>query len=318
MTGAHKKYVSQFSMMGTVITITLFAPNQPIVEALYNYLATMDRVFSMNRPDSELMAINRHAGQHPVAVSPICFDLIQRAVTASQQQATSFNVLMGPVVKLWRIGFGGQTVPEQAAIDQALALTDPNAVVLDAAQHSVYLTHPGMMLDLGAIAKGYFADQMIGQLQAAGIDQAIVNLGGNVKLLGCNPTTPTGQWTVGIQAPKAPRGYPALQVVTTAKTVVTSGIFERYFRIGNRVYHHILDPQTGYPVARPIEQVSILTTNSEYAEILSTVAFFKGVTAGVNYINQLPQVEAIFIDHQQQIHTTAGLQHLSEGVYQYE
>ncbi|WP_130851132.1 FAD:protein FMN transferase [Lactiplantibacillus mudanjiangensis] len=318
MVMTQKKYISQFTMMGTVITITLFTPNQPLVEALYDYLAKMDQTFSMNRPDSELMAINRQAGVQPVVVSPTCFDLVQRAVKASQVYSQSFNVLMGPVVKLWRIGFGGQTVPASTQIQRCLALTNPQDLVLDAQAHSVYLTKPGMQLDLGAIAKGYFADQLIERLQQAGVTQAIVNLGGNVKVLGVNPTTDTGLWAVGIQAPKAPRGTPVLQVVTPAKTVVTSGIFERYFRIGSKCYHHILDPQTGYPVANPIEQVSILTDQSEYAEILSTVSFFKGAVAGVRWLNQLPNVEAIFIDRQQHVHVTAGLQHLSEGVYCYE
>jgi thiamine biosynthesis lipoprotein len=313
-----KKYLSQFTMFGTVVTITLFTPNQPLIEQVYDYLVKMDQTFSMNRPDSELMRINQQAGHAPVTVSSTCFELIQTALTASRDYQDSFNVLIGPLVKLWQIGFGGQQVPPQSAIQARLALMTPADVQLDAVKQTVWLTKPGMMLDLGAIAKGYFADQVILQLQQAGVTHAIVNLGGNVKILGENPLTPTGQWVVGIQAPKAPRGYPALQLVTPAKTVVTSGIFERYFKVGTKLYHHILDPQTGYPVEKPIEQVSIITTSSTLAEILSTVAFFKGATAGRQLIDRLPNVEAIFIDQNQQIQTTAGLQHLSEGVYVYE
>jgi len=316
MVNVAKKYLSQFTMFGTVITITLFKPNQPLIEQLYDYLVKMDQTFSMRRSDSELAAINRQAGRAPVKVSATCFELIQTAITYSKQYATSFNVLIGPLVQLWKIGFGGQQVPASAEIQVRLALMDPTQVQLDTAAQTVYLTQVGMQLDLGAIAKGYFADQLILRLQQAGVTQAIVNLGGNVKILGANPLTPTEQWVVGIQAPKAPRGYPVLQLVTPAKTVVTSGIFERYFKVGSRIYHHILDPQTGYPVARPIAQVSIITDNSTLAEVLATVAFFKGATAGVNLINHLPNVEAIFIDQDQQIQTTAGLQQVSEGVYQ--
>ena len=319
MTAAvQKKYISQFTMMGTVISLTLFKPNQPVVEAVYDYLQQMDQVFSVNRTDSELSAINQQAGQRPVQVSPACFQLIQDALAYSQQYADSFNVLIGPLVKLWRIGFGGHTVPTAADIQQNLQQMDLTQVTLDAKQHSVYLRQTGMQLDLGAIAKGYFADRIVEQLRQAGIDNAIVNLGGNVKLLGKNPLTIDSRWQVGIQAPTAPRGNPVLQVTMPARTVVTSGIFERYFKIGEQRYHHILDPQTGYPVENQVDQVSIITEQSELAEVLATVTYFQGSEQGLRLIESLPNTEAIFIDKQQQITVTSGLKPRREGVFEIE
>lgn len=315
MTAPQKKYVSQFTMMGTVISLTFFEPQQAAVEATYDYLQRMDQVFSMNRPDSELNAINQRAGQHPVVVSTTCFSLIQAALAYSRQHADSFNVLIGPLVKLWRIGFGGQQVPPAAEVQRCLGLMNLDQVVLNAAEHSVFLKQPGMQLDLGAIAKGYFADQIVAQLQAAGITRAIVNLGGNVKLLGDNPLAADTRWQVGVQAPAAPRGYPVLQVNMPAKTVVTSGIFERYFMVNGRRYHHILDPQTGYPVENQVDQVTIITDQSELAEVLSTVAYFKGPQAGAALIETLPGTEAIFIDHQQQVTVTSGLEPRRKGVF---
>jgi len=313
-----KKYVSQFAMMGTVISLTLFEPNQPAVEAVYDYLQQMDQVFSVNRPDSELSAINQQAGQRPVQVSPACFQLIQDALAYSQQYADSFNVLIGPLVKLWRIGFGGHMVPAAEDIQRSLQQMDLTQVTLDAKQHSVYLRQSGMQLDLGAIAKGYFADRIVDQLRQAGIANAIVNLGGNVKLLGENPLATDARWQVGIQAPAAPRGYPVLQVTMPARTVVTSGIFERYFKIGEQRYHHILDPQTGYPVENQVDQVSIITEQSELAEVLATVTYFQGSEQGVRLIESLPNTEAIFIDKQQQITVTSGLKPRREGVFEIE
>ncbi|WP_047998529.1 FAD:protein FMN transferase [Lactiplantibacillus herbarum] len=313
-----KKYVSQFAMMGTVISLTLFEPNQPAVEEVYDYLQQMDQIFSVNRPDSELSAINQQAGQQSVQVSPACFQLIQDALAYSQQYADSFNVLIGPLVKLWRIGFGGHEVPAAEAIQQSLQQMDLAQVTLNAEQHSVYLRQPGMQLDLGAIAKGYFADRIVDQLRQAGIANAIVNLGGNVKLLGENPLATDARWQVGIQAPAAPRGYPVLQVTMPARTVVTSGIFERYFKIGEQRYHHILDPQTGYPVENQVDQVSIITEQSELAEVLATVTYFQGPEQGVRLIESLPNTEAIFIDKQQQITVTSGLKPRREGVFEIE
>lgn len=312
---SQKKYVSKFQMMGTVISITLFEPNQPLVEASYDYLQRMDQVFSMNRSDSELMAINQQAGIRPVQVSATAFALIQDALHYSKRHRDSFNVLIGPLVKLWRIGFGGDQVPSSAEIQRRLRLMDYSQVVLDAPAQTVYLKRAGMQLDLGAIAKGYFADQLIQQFQQAGVTSAIVNLGGNVKLLGPNPLTTDGRWEVGVQAPQAIRGIPVLQVQMPARTVVTSGIFERYFKVGTQMYHHILDPQTGFPVQNQVDQVTIITEQSELAEVLATVCYFKGPQAGVALIEQYPKTEAVFIDHQQQIFVTSGLQPRHEGVY---
>lgn len=302
-------------MMGTVISITLFEPNQPLVEASYDYLQRMDQVFSMNRSDSELMAINQQAGVRPVQVSVTAFSLIQDALHYSKRHVDSFNVLIGPLVKLWRIGFGGDQVPSAAEIQRRLRLVDLSQVVLDAPAQTVYLKQVGMQLDLGAIAKGYFADQLIQQFQQAGVTSAIVNLGGNVKLLGLNPLTTDGRWEVGVQAPQAIRGIPVLQVKMPARTVVTSGIFERYFKVGTKMYHHILDPQTGFPVRNQVDQVTIITEQSELAEVLATVCYFKGRQAGAALIEQYPKTEAVFIDHQQQIFVTSGLQPRHEGVY---
>ncbi|RDF81251.1 FAD:protein FMN transferase [Lactiplantibacillus plantarum] len=318
MIGTQKKYVSQFTMMGTVISLTLFEPNQLAVEAVYDYLQRMDGVFSVNRADSELAAINQYAGIHPVLVSTECFQLVSDAIKYTKQYVDSFNVLIGTLVKLWKIGFGGHQVPAAKGISQRLALLDTHEVILDEAQSSIYLRQSGMQLDLGAIAKGYFADQVVKQLQQAGITSAIVNLGGNVKLLGANPLTDNRRWQVGIQAPEAPRGYPALQVETPARTVVTSGIFERYFKIGNHRYHHILDPRTGYPVENQVDQVSIITERSELAEVLSTVAYFEGPNRGCQLIEQLPHTEAIFIDHEQQVTVTSGLTPRRKGVFTIE
>ncbi|AVK62512.1 FAD:protein FMN transferase [Lactobacillus sp. CBA3605] len=304
--------------MGTVISITLFERNQPVVEAVYDYLQRMDQVFSMNRPDSELSAINRQAGQQPVAISAPGFQLIEAALAYTRQYPASFNVLIGPLVKLWRIGFGGQQVPSSTRIQACLALMDPNQVKLDSVRQTVYLQQPGMVLDLGAIAKGYFADQIVLQLQQAGVTQAIVNLGGNVKLLGSQPFTADQRWEIGIQNPTASRGQPLLQVQMPARTVVTSGIFERYFKVGQHVYHHILDPQTGYPVENKLAQVSIITAQSELAEVLATVCYFQGSQVGMATIEQLPGVEAIFIDRQQQVSVTSGLKPRRKGVYSIE
>ncbi len=313
-----KRYVSQFSMMGTIISLTLFEQNQDAVESVYDYLAQMDRVFSANRGDSELSRINQQAGVAPVTVSDTAYGLIQDAIHYTRKHADSFNVLMGPLVKLWKIGFGGAQVPPKTEIAKRLTLIHSADVVLNENEHSVYLAQAGMQLDLGAIAKGYFADQISQQLQDQGITSAIIDLGGNVQILGTNPATSDGRWQIGIQDPQQQRGRPRLQVQAPAKTFVTSGIRERHFEINGRTYHHILDPQTGFPVTNDVQQVTIITDNSELAEVLSTVCFFKGCERGLAMVEGRKDVEAIFIDQTNAVHHTSGLTVTNKGVFSYE
>lgn len=315
-TQAHKKYVSQFAMMGTVISLTLFDHKPALVERVYDYLQTMTEIFSANDDDSTLGQINRNAGVAPVAVDATTFAFIQRALAATKKYHDSFNVLIGPLVKLWKIGFGGQTVPAKSAIATSLSRMNPDDVVLDETAHTVFLTQRGMQLDLGAIAKGYFADQVKARLQAAGVTSGIVDLGGNVQTWGMNPLAADDQWRIGIQNPNDTRGNALLNVVTPAQSFVTSGIRERYFKRDGRTYHHILDPQTGYPVRNDLLQVTVITENSELAEVLSTVSFFKGPQAGQTLIERLPDVEAVFVRRNGAVELTSGLVPQTKGVYQ--
>ncbi|ORM97267.1 Thiamine biosynthesis lipoprotein ApbE precursor [Lentilactobacillus parabuchneri] len=312
---AHKKYVSKFSMMGTIISLTLFEQNEAVVNGVYDYLVTMDKVFSANRSDSELSKINQNAGIKPVQVSQECFELIRDAIGYTKQFPESFNVLIGPVVKLWKIGFGGKKVPTDEEIKNRLKLVEPDNVILNPSQNSVFLQDTGMQLDLGAIAKGYFADRIIDQLKRNGIKSAIINLGGNVQILGENPTSVDQKWNIGIRNPNFEDGRSLAIVHTSPQTFVTSGVRERYFRVNGKTYHHILSPQTGYPVKNDIVQVSIITDNSELAEVYSTVCFFRGIQAGKRLIESTSNIEGIFVNERNEITVTEGIKDLGEGVY---
>lgn len=304
--------------MGTVVTTTLYEKRPDIIEEIYDYLKQMDILFSANRDDSELYKVNSNAGIKPVKVNQETFSLIRDAVSYSKKYYDSFNVLIGPLVKLWSIGFGGDKVPEPTDINRLIPLVHPDDVELNETKTTVFLQRPGMQLDLGAIAKGYFADNIISFLKSKNIDSGIIDLGGNVKFLGKNPTSDNGLWSLGIQNPFHKRNEPILNVHTSAKTFVTSGISERYMIIDDQIYHHILSPETGYPIHNDVAQVTIITDNSEQAEILSTVCFFKGKNDGLNLIEQLPNVEAVYVDSNNVVFHSSGLKETEKGVLAYE
>lgn len=197
--GKTKKFVYQFSIMGTVVTTTLYEKRPDVVEEIFDYLKRMDTLFSANRDDSELANVNSNAGIKPVKVSDETFSLVEDAVKYSKEYYDSFNVLIGPLVKLWAIGFGGDVVPDPKDIKRLIPLVHPDDVDLNKANKTVFLQRPGMQLDLGAIAKGYFADHIIRFLESKNIESGIIDLGGNVKFLGKNPTNNTGLWSLGFK-----------------------------------------------------------------------------------------------------------------------
>ncbi len=163
-----------------------------------------------------------------------------------------------------------------------------------------------MKLDLSGIAKGYITDQVKKVLVKDGVTSAIIDLGGNVYVLGPSPTNHSN-WTVGIQDPKKSRGTAIGSIPEMNKTIVTSGIYERYLKVGKTVYSHLMDPKTGYPFQNNLMGVSIVTKNLVDGDALSTATFDKGLEKGYQYIEQKRGTNAIFITKDKKVYVTSGL-----------
>ena len=261
-------------LMGTIITIQITHDDPaPLLTQVVQQLQSYEQRFNANTLDSELGQVNQQAGLAPVVVDPALYRLIDIGVQASLPAQDNLNIALGPLVQAWRIGFDDAHVPTQTAIHQALALSDPHDIVLDASQHSVFLKKGGMWLDLGALAKGYFADLIAEFLKQHAVTAALINLGGNVVVFGPNPNRPTGQWQMGIQDPSRSRGQYRLIVPVQDRSVVTSGIYERHLTQNGHDYHHILDRQTGYPVTTDVTSLTILSDRSLDGELWTTRLF---------------------------------------------
>ena len=179
------------------------------------------------------MDINHAAGLHPVQVSASTYNLIKLAVYESKQNF-GFNALIGPVVKLWHIGFKGAHVPTDAQIKAKMGLTNPDDVVLDDANQTVFLTKKGMELDLGGIAKGYIADRIRDLWRAYDVRAGIINLGGNVLFVNSSPKRASGEWILGVQDPKKKRGDNLTTATVHECSAVTSGTYERFLEINGK------------------------------------------------------------------------------------
>lgn len=278
-------------LMGSPILLKLFSPDEALASRVFNLIKKYEDLFTVNRAASQVMAVNHAAGSHPVAVSRPVYELIKCAKAASQLPQSAFNLAIGPLVKLWRIGFEGDRVPPAGHIAARLRITRAQDVVLDDAALTVYLTEPGMEIDLGAIAKGYIADRVRDYLHQQGTVNGLINLGGNVQTLG----TPQETWSVGLKKPFAGADALVGTIEVANKSVVTSGTYERWFEQDGKRWHHILDPRTGYPLENELESVTIISTDSLDGDIWTTLIFGLGVEKGMRALRARDDIEAIFI-----------------------
>ena len=260
--------------MGTTNQITLFGTDdERYLDDAIRFVNHYEDLLTVNRPVSAVMAINHAAGQSPVVVPPAVYQLVKRAVAVSNQHF-GFNAAIGPLVKLWHIGFADARVPSDLEIGQRRELIGSDEIVLDDERLSVYLPQAGMELDLGAIAKGYIADRLQDYLRSQGHVAAIINFGGNIVLMNAAPHKADGRWRIGVRDPLVRHGETIGLLTTTATSVVTSGVAERHLVADGQTYHHIIDPETGYPHDNELASVTVISPESIDGEIETTRLFF--------------------------------------------
>ena len=273
---ALEQEVGQHHALGTAITLQVFgARDKSVINDSFALIDHYEDLLTVNRDESEVMDVNHAAGKHPVQVSSGTYDLVKLAVEKSRENF-GFNALIGPVVKLWAIGFKNAHVPTAEQIKERMALIDPFKVDLDDTDQTIFLQKEGMELDLGGIAKGWIADRIKDYWRAYGVHAGIINLGGNILLVGDSPKRTSGQWSVGVQDPKESRGNNIASVMVPECSAVTSGTYERYLEVDGHKYHHLIDPRTGYPVETDLAGVTTFTKYSVEAEIECKRLFFAG------------------------------------------
>ena len=273
---ALEQQVGQHHALGTSITLQVFgARDKKVISDSFALIDHYEDILTVNRDESEVMDVNHAAGKKAVQVSSGTYDLIKLAVEESRENF-GFNALIGPIVKLWSIGFKNAHVPEPEQIKERMKLIDPYSVDLNDLDQTVYLRKAGMELDLGGIAKGWIADRIRDLWRAYGVHAGIINLGGNILLVGDSPKRANGQWSVGVQDPKEPRGKNITSVMVPQCSAVTSGTYERYLEVAGHKYHHLIDPRTGYPVETNLAGVTTFTKDSVEAEIECKRLFFAG------------------------------------------
>lgn len=228
-------------------------------------------------PDlTNVSTLNRLASGKPIKVEPDLFNLLVLSVQMSEDSGGAFNPVFGSVTSLWKeatvysLEYPEKAfVPEKEKLLQAQTHTQLSNLILDQENQTVYFLDPEMKLDLGAIAKGYALELLLEEMKLQGNDHYLISIGGNVKTLG--PKEDGKAWVVGVQDPFSASGVYAIQEAVDV-SLVTSGVYERFYQYGEEIFHHIIDPETLYPSEYYVS-VSIVHEDSGIADALSTALF---------------------------------------------
>lgn len=287
----------------TVITLTLYDSSQePLLDECFSIAEQYENMFSASIDSSEISKINQ-AGGSPVLVSDETIALIQKGLEYCKRSEGRFDITIGKLSSLWNFSENEGFLPNADEIADAVSTIDYQKVSIHG--NEVQLSNPDTHIDLGGIAKGYIADRMKEYLEENDVTAGLINLGGNVLCLGAK--TDGSSYRIGIQKPFDEDGAAAAIVDVTDKTVVSSGVYERYITVDGQMYHHILNPSTGYPYETNLLGVSIICENSADGDGLSTTCFALGLEAGMELIESLADTEAVFITDDNELHCSSGI-----------
>lgn len=270
-------------------------------EAAMAEIGRLEALWHPARPESDVARVNAAAGREPVKVAPETLELASLALDVAEAADGAFDPTIGPLVEAW--GFGAQgRVPTEAERAAAQALVDWRSLIVDAEASTLFLTRPGMRLELGAIAKGYAARLVRELLEREAVEAGLVQLGGSVALLGDRPGG--GPWQIAVQHPRRANGYLATMTLDEG-FVDTAGDYQRYFEQDGVRYHHILNPATGEP-ARGVASVTVLAQRGEWADAYATAAFVLGMERGYQFLVD-HGVEALLVTDTGEIRMTPGM-----------
>ena len=283
-------------VIGTVCTITIpkNGASRAVLDECFQKLKQLELILSANDSTSELSRLNATAANNPVTVSPELMNVLRTALHIAEITDGAFEPAIGKLVKLWNIGFENERVPQDDEIQNALqGLTHKNILLSD---DKVFFASSTIAVDLGGIAKGYIADYLTEILKEKKVESAIVNLGGNVYVLGKKFFTDE-EWAGGIRKPESTSDDYCYVLKVRNTSVVTSGIYERYFEANGVRYHHVLDAKTGYPVRNNLVSVSVVCESSMYADAFATAFLVMGYDRSMHFLKSFTEknLSVVFI-----------------------
>lgn len=303
----------QFFAMDTVMNVTVYGKEaEEAARAVQSKINELDKLWSRTNERSEISRINACAGDGTVIdISPETVELLIDALTLADESGGAFNPLLAPVMDAW--GFAGQTyrVPAEEELEEALSLagTMPSVTWKDGGEvGQASLAEVGQKLDLGGIAKGVASDMALRILKEYDIDGALLDLGGNLSTFGEKPDG--SRWKVGVKDPMSPQQL-LCAFGMDGRTCATSGAYERYFEQDGEIYHHIIDPDTGYPADSDLISVTVVGEGF-LADACSTAFFVMGAEKTLQFWREnsggIGEPDLILVTKNQHVYITEGLE----------
>lgn len=300
-------YKETRSSMYTIVSITVSSDSKEkakiAIERAFNELDRLAKLLNFYSQDSEVSMINRHAGSKPVKVSPETLEIIEKALYVSESTGGAFDITVGPVVRLW--DFKNKILPDKRLLKEKLKYVGYKNVILDKERSTVFIKKKGAEIDLGGIIKGYAADKASEVLRKSGIKSGIVAVGGDIRTFGNRPDGKP--WKVGIQNPRQKGKDDEIFAVVDLSdmAISTSGDYERFFVKDGKWYHHLLNPQTGYPVYES-QSVTVIAKEAVFTDAFATGIFVLGPQKGMDILKRLG-FDGVIIDKNSNILVTEGI-----------
>lgn len=270
------------STMGSTYNVRLRAPESDAARLRAVIQAALDDVddrMSMFQPQSELSSLNRAAEGTPITLSDELYDVLSAACEVSRWSEGAFDVTVAPLVEHW--GFGtraSRRVPTPGAVAAERRRVDWRSLALDASRRTVVKRHAGLQADLGGIAKGYGVDRVAAALEARGVRDYMVEVGGEVRVLGRNAAGHA--WRIGVEEPDALPQRVRWVVALDGRAMATSGDYRNYFIEDGRRYSHEIDPASGMPIRHGLCSVTVVADDCMRADALATALIVLGAERG--------------------------------------
>jgi thiamine biosynthesis lipoprotein len=299
--------------MDTTIDLRAIGPKaKTAVDEAMKRLDEIDQEASPNNEKSDVWKINNAAGKDYVKVGPDTIKMIKTSIQYAKLSGGAFDISVGPLIKLWGIGTEGARVPSDAEIKAVLPLVGYDKISINEKDSSVKLEKAGMSIDLGGIAKGFAADEVIKIYKKYQITDGLINLGGSsIYAMGKNQSG--SQWTIGIQHPRLDRNEGLLgKIKLSNEALSTSGDYERYFIKDGKRYHHIIDPHTGYPTDNGSMSDTIVIKGdvpdaNMIGDLLTTTVFVSGVDKGLKLMETLNGMDCAITTTDNKVYATSGM-----------
>lgn len=293
-----------FDVFDTVTTVILYETSETSANERFDELHALLQdyhrlydIYNAYEGLQNLYSVNQNAGIAPVAVDARILDLVDYARRMDALTSGRMNIAMGGVLAIWQsFRDAGQSNPDQAALPPMAQLEAANAhsnldsIVVDRAAGTLYLADAETRIDVGAVAKGYAAQQVTEAMEQSGVTAMLLSVGGNVCSIGARPDG--ALWKVGIQDPYSDGNL--CVVAISGQSVVTSGTYERYYTVDGRRYHHIIDPATLMP-STYFDSVTVIAEDSALADALTTGLFCMPLSQGQALVASLEGVEALWV-----------------------